>query len=147
MAKAFDKAKTNTEKKNSKKWYIINTKEYRYPIWALPIIPFCWMYDKITKWLYNRRKWTDEKAIKVLDKALVKILKWDFKEQFFYCRIHTFGGGALFHHVPLFYRPWAKKFDYDLKEFLIEKYETADYIKTIEQEDTFDYYLEFREKK
>ena len=41
----FDNAKK--EKKNKRKWYIINGKKYSYYIWALPILPIVLLADKI----------------------------------------------------------------------------------------------------
>lgn len=148
MATTFNKAKErqNKEKKNKKKWWIINTKKYSYYIWALPIIPFCWMYDKIVNLIDKSRKWNEAKAEKILNKTLPKILKWDDDEKNYYLYIRHFYGFN-WERVPFIYRKWSKKFSYRLKEYLLDKYENELYIKKVETEDCNEwYYITFTEK-
>ena len=146
MATTFDKAKENGKKKNKKKWWIINTKNYSYYIWALPIIPFCWMYDKIVELIDKSRKWDEAKAEKILNKTLPKILKWDDDEKNYYLYIRSYYGFN-WERVPFIYRKWSKKFSYRLKEYLLDKYENELYTKKVEKEDYDDfYYITFTEK-
>ena len=147
MATTFDKAKENGKKKNKKKWWIINTKNYSYYIWALPIIPFCWVYDKIVNLIDKSRKWDEAKADKILNKTLPKMLKWDEEEKNYYLYIRSFYGFN-WERVPFIYRKWSKKFSYRLKEYLLDKYENELYTKKVEKEDYDDfYYITFTEKK
>ena len=146
MATTFDKAKENGKKKNKKKWWIINTKNYSYYIWALPIIPFCWVYDKIVDLIDKSRKWDEAKADKILNKTLPKMLKWDEEEKNYYLYIRSFYGFN-WERVPFIYRKWSKKFSYRLKEYLLDKYENELYTKKVEKEDYDDfYYITFTEK-
>ena len=146
MATTFDKAKENGKKKNKKKWWIINTKNYSYYIWALPIIPFCWVYDKIVNLIDKSRKWDEAKADKILNKTLPKMLKWDEEEKNYYLYIRSFYGFN-WERVPFIYRKWSKKFSYRLKEYLLDKYENELYTKKVEKEDYDDfYYITFTEK-
>ena len=148
MATTFDKVKErqNKEKKNKKKWWIINTKNYSYYIWFLPIIPFCWMYDKIVKLIDKSRKWDEEKAEKIINKTLVKILEWDEDAKNYYVYIRRYHGFN-WERVPFIYRKWAKKFSYRLKDYFLEKYENELYIKEVETEDYNEWhYVTFIEK-
>ena len=146
MATTFEKAKENGKKKNKKKWWIINTKNYSYYIWALPIIPFCWVYDKIVNLIDKSRKWDEAKADKILNKTLPKMLKWDEEEKNYYLYIRSFYGFN-WERVPFIYRKWSKKFSYRLKEYLLDKYENELYTKKVEKEDYDDfYYITFTEK-
>ena len=146
MATTFDKAKENGKKKNKKKWWIINTKDYSYYIWALPIIPFCWVYDKIVNLIDKSRKWDEAKAEKILNKTLPKILKWDDDEKNYYLYIRSYYGFD-WERVPFIYRKWSKKFSYCLKEYFLDKYENELYTKKVEKEDYDDfYYITFSEK-
>ena len=146
MATTFDKAKENGKKKNKKKWWIINTKNYSYYIWALPIIPFCWVYDKIVNLIDKSRKWDEAKADKILNKTLPKMLKWDEEEKNYYLYIRSFYGFN-WERVPFIYRKWSKKFSYRLKEYFLEKYENELYTKRVETEDYNEwYYITFTEK-
>ena len=146
MATTFDKAKENGKKKNKKKWWIINTKDYSYYIWALPIIPFCWVYDKIVNLIDKSRKWDEAKAEKILNKTLPKILKWDDDEKNYYLYIRSYYGFD-WERVPFIYRKWSKKFSYCLKEYFLDKYENELYTKKVEKEDYDDfYYITFTEK-
>ena len=146
MATTFDKAKEKGKKKNKKKWWIINTKNYSYYIWALPIIPFCWVYDKIVKLIDKSRKWDEAKADKILNKALPKMLEWDEDEKNYYLYIRRYHGFD-WCRVPLIYRKWSKKFSYRLKEYFLEKYENELYTKRVETEDYNEwYYITFTEK-
>jgi hypothetical protein len=148
MTTTFDKAKErqNKEKKNKKKWWIINTKNYSYYIWALPIIPFCWVCDKIESLIDKSLKWNEEKAKKILDKTLPKILKWDEEEKNYYLYIRSYYGFN-WERVPLIYKKWSKKFSYCLKEYFLDKYENELYIKKVEREDYGEwYYITFTEK-
>ena len=149
MATTFDKAKErqSKEKKNKKKWWIINTKNYSYYIWALPIIPFCWICDKIESLIDKSLKWNEEKAEKILNKTLPKILKWDDDEKNYYLYIRSYYGFN-WERVPFIYRKWSKKFSYRLKEYLLDKYENGLYTKKVEKKDYDDfYYIIFTEKK
>lgn len=148
MATTFDKAKErqNKEKKNRKKWWIINTKKYSYYIWALPIIPFCWICDKIESLIDKSRKWDETKAEKILNKTLPKILKWDEDEKNYYLYIRSCYGFN-WERVPFIYKKWSKKFSYSLKEYFLNKYENELYIKKVETEDCNEwYYITFTEK-
>ena len=146
MATTFDKAKEKGKNKNKKKWWIINTKDYSYYIWALPIIPFLWMFDKIESLIDKSLKWDEAKAKKILDKTLPKILEWDDDEKNYYLYIRRYYGFN-WERTPIIHRKWSKKFSYSLKEYFLEKYENELYTKRVETEDYNEWhYITFTEK-
>lgn len=140
----FNKAKRK-KINNSKKWYVINTKNYQVYFWALPILPIIIMIDKFENWQYERRTWNDEKAKKVLDKILPKVLEWVEEDNaFYYCM--SWSSWSLYNHAPFGYRKWVKKFNYELQKFIRYNYEDEKYIKTIEDNDYDDIWIKFSEK-
>lgn len=142
MAK-FNKAK----KKPKKKWWIIHTKNYSYHIIALPLIPFCLLTEKIEKKAYAKRVWSEEKATKVLNKILPKVLEWNEEDQaFWYCM--QWSEYTLYSKAPLRYKKWVRKFRYQLQKFIKTGYENPHYIKSVE-EGSYGYetWIKFVEKK
>lgn len=138
--KTFDNAKT----KRNKKWYVIKIKDYVFYIWLLPLFPFVFALEKLNNWRYNRLKWNEEKATKILNKTLPKCLDWVAEDKaFYYCM--GWQDNGLWTKAPLFHRKWVKKFKYELHQFIKNGYENANYIKTVE-EDYYDTWIKFTEK-
>lgn len=136
-------AKFNKVKKEKKSW-VISTKKYSYAWWALPLIPVVEIIDYIQNKIDSHRIWSDEKAKKVLDKVLPKVL--DYVEEdnaFYYCMDWSEWG--LFDNAPLIYRKWVKKFKYRLHKFIQDNYENEDYVKTFEN-DGYYVWVKFSEK-
>ena len=141
MAK-FDKAKK--EKKNKRKWYIINGKKYSYYIWALPIIPFVLLVDKIQEEASKRRVWSEKRATKILDYVLPQVLEWVEEDNaFYYCM--QWGVSSLWRKARRRDRKWAFKFDWRLHNFIKDGYENAEYTKSIDK-DYDDTWVKFVEK-
>ena len=137
--KKFDYAK----KVNSKKWWIIRIKNYNFYIWGLPFVPFILLANKFKDWQYNRLEWNETTAKKVLDHVLPYKLEWVEEDNaYYYCMdwIPSFT-----RHAPLLYKKWARKFSYKIAEYLRDKYEHEDYIKTIEF-DGYDTWIKFEKK-
>lgn len=141
----FDKAKT-IEKKNDRKWYKIYGKKYTYYIWALPLLPFVLLIDKIKDCQDKRRIWSDERATKALDYVLPKVLDWvEDDKAFYYCM--EWGYSRLWRKARVRDRKWAHKFDWRLHKFIQEGYENAEYIKTVETDDYYETWVKFVEKE
>ena len=141
--KAFDKAKV-PKKKNKKKWWIVHTKRNSYHIIALPLIPFCELYDKARDYASSRRVWSDTKAVTVLNAVLPHLLEWSEEDQaFYYCM--DWGESALWKFAPRRYRKWTRKFKYKLHQFILDKYEHPQYKKIIENE-CYECWVKFIEK-
>lgn len=142
MAK-FNKAKN---KLKIKKW-LIHTKKYSYHIIALPLIPICLLLDKIEEKAYAKRVWSEEKATKVLNKILPKVLEWNEEDQaFWYCM--QWRESTLSSKAPLGYRKWVWKFRCQLQKFIQEGYENPHYIKSVEEGSYgYDTWIKFVEKK
>lgn len=141
--KNFDKAKKQN-KSNNKKWYILHTKNYSYYIWALPLLPFVILVDYIKHWYYNRLIWSNERAIKVLNKALPKIIEWvEADKSFYYCM--DWGTSQLYNRAPFFSRKWARKFAWKLHRFIKEEFEIEGYKKSIETDNYEEVWVRFSE--
>ena len=140
--KDFSYAKMRQEKQSRKKWWIINGKKYSYYIWALPLIPFVLLYDKISDYLYARRVWSEEKATKVLNYVLPHVLEWvEEDEAYYYCM--DWGYSRLWRKAPLTMRKWARKFSYNLHQFIKNGYQKDGYEKTIEG-DRYETWIKFK---
>lgn len=83
--------------------------------------------------------WNEEKAKKVLDKMLPRILEWNKEENHYWCHIRKYGWWYSQNRIPFYYRKWTNKFSYELKKYLIEKYELKYYTKEIL--DDYDWHL------
>ena len=127
----FDKAKV-PKKKNSKKWYIINGKKYSYYIWALPLLPFVILYDTLEERANKRRVWSAERATKVLNYVLPKVLEWVEEDKaYYYCM--DWGTSDLWRKAKHRDRKWARKWEYDLRDFIKDGYENENYSKIVEK--------------
>lgn len=131
--KSFSYAKTRKEKQNHKKWWIINGEKYSYYIWVLPVIPFAFLYDKISDYLYARRVWDEKKAIKVLNYVLPHVLEWvEEDEAYYYCM--DWRHCILWEKAPFTMRKWTIKFSANLHQFIKDGYQVDGYEKTIEND-------------
>lgn len=144
MTKAFDKAR---QTKNNKKWYVIYTKNYSIYLWALPIAPFAIAIEKFNDWYYKRLEWNEQRATKVLNRVLPKVLEWVEEENaYYYCM--DWGTRNLWAGAAAIDRKWARKFQYSLQNYIQDSYENADYIKVVEkaQASWDDTWIKFIEK-
>lgn len=148
--KSFDAAKKRQLKSRTprKKWWIIETKRYRYYIWAAPLIPFVELANTIKARAYKKMKWDESTATKVLDKVLPKELEWVEEDNAFYFNM-DWNFRFLWLKAPIRYRKWANKFAYELHEFIEKGYENPLYTKTVNKEDgySYDVWVRFEEKK
>lgn len=134
----FEKAKN----KPKKPWYMVNTKNYQIPLWALPIAPFVIGISKLSDWFYGRIKWDERKATKVLNHVLPKILDYDKDESaYYYCM--DWGTYILWDKAPLRYRCFAKKYHLSLHSFIKNGYMVKGYCKSVIN-DGYDEWVEFR---
>ena len=139
----FDKAK-ETKKKSNKKWYIINGKKYSYYIWALPLLPFVILYDVMSQRADKRRVWSTERATKVLNHVLPKVLEWVEKDKaYYYCM--GWSTSSLWRGAKRIDRKWANKWQYQLRDFIKEGYENEHYSKSVEK-DYYDTWVKFEER-
>ena len=138
----FDKAKET--KKNTKKWYIINGKRYSYYIWALPLVPFVTLYDVMSQRADKRRVWSAERATKVLNHVLPKVLEWVEEDKaYYYCM--DWGTSNLWRSAKRTDRKWAQKWQYQLRDFIKEGYENEHYSKSVEK-DCYETWIKFEER-
>lgn len=138
----FDKAKE--PKKNSKKWYVINGKRYSYYIWALPLVPFVTLYDVMSQRADKRRVWSAERATKVLNHVLPKVVEWVEEDKaYYYCM--DWGTSNLWRSAKRSDHKWAQKWQYQLRDFIKEGYENEHYSKSVEK-DYCDTWVKFTER-
>lgn len=134
----FEKAKN----KPKKPWYMVNTKNYQIPLLALPIAPIVIGISKLSDWFYNRTKWDERKATKVLNHVLPKILDYDEDENAYrYCM--DWGTYNLWLKAPLRYRHFVYKYDFKLHSFIKNGYMVKGYSKSVIN-DGYDEWVEFR---
>ena len=148
MSKTFISAKKRVEKKkrnhNSKKWWIIKFKEYKIPLYLLPIAIFIIPYNETNKAIDKRIKWSDKKATKIFDIMLPKVLSWSEKDEYYYGFFRRTGFFSL--GEPLFgYKKWFNKYRHKLLNFLVNEYENELYIKNIEKGYEW-YFITFKER-
>ena len=140
----FDKAKTQQENKNKKKWYIIHGKRYTYCILALPLVPFVTLYDVMSQRADKRRVWSAERATKVLNHVLPKVLEWVEEDKaYYYCM--EWRPGNLWRKAKYIDRKWARKWEYQLPEFIKNNYQNENYSKSVEK-DYYDTWVKFEER-
>lgn len=135
----FEKAKN----KPKKPWYMVNTKNYQIPFWVLPIVPIVISISKLSDWFYDRIKWDERKATKVLNHVLPKILDYDEDEDaYYYCM--DWGTYNLRHKAPLRYRRFVYKYDFKLHSFIKDGYMAKGYTKSVIKNYCDDEWVEFR---
>lgn len=134
----FEKAKN----KHKKPWYMVNTKNYQIPVWALPIAPFMIGISKLSDWFYDHIKWDERKATKVLNHVLPKILDYNKDEDaYYYCM--DWGTYNLWDKAPLRCRRFVYKYDVQLQSFIKDKYMVKGYCKSVIN-DGYEEWVEFR---
>ena len=95
--KDFEKAKTKKQRRSPRRFNIAG---YNYLLWyEIPFVPFMLLSD----WQYNRMKWDEKKATKVLDKILPAKLEWVPEDNaFYYCMDYEPNG--LVNKAPFYYK-------------------------------------------
>lgn len=137
--------KQKQKKKSNRKWYIFNCGNYSYYIWALPIVPFIVLCDKIKDYNYKRRVWNKEKATKILNYILPQVLEWVEEDGAFYYSM-DWNYTYLWRKARRRDRKWARKFAHNLHLFVKEEYENTEYFKMIEVERYGEVWIKFVEK-
>ena len=135
--KDFEKAKIKKQKRSPRRFNIAG---YDYLLWyEIPFVPFMLLSD----WQYNRMKWDEKKATKVLNKILPAKLEWVPEDNaFYYCMDYEPNG--LVNKAPFYYKRWVGKFRYELHQFVAKGYQNADYNKTII--DDYGQWVKFEER-
>jgi hypothetical protein len=137
----FEKAK---KKNDRKKWWIVNIGNYQVYLWGLPIMPFILARDKFSVWQYKRLVWDENKATKMLNRILPKMLEWVEEDNAYYFCME-WGYSNFQYQVPVWHRKWVRKFASRLREFVRDGYENPKYIKEHEN-DGYDEWVKFTEK-
>lgn len=109
------------------------------------MIPFAKLSERIKTKKYNNLVWSEEKAKKILDKILPKVLVYDTKNDEYYFATNWNVRTLLVKYAPIRWKKWTDKFSSSLCKYLKDTYENKDYIKTIE-EDFEGSWIIFKEK-
>lgn len=146
--KDFDYAKTRAEKAKTKKkkWWVINTKNYSFYIWAIPLIPFVLLADYIKDRNYKKQEWSEEKAKKVIGHVLPYILEYDPVEDNYWFS-DEWSPYAFERKAPFYLRKWAHKFAYEIKDYVFTTYEKEGWIKTVDDEVAWDKWVIFKKEE
>lgn len=143
--KGFEYAKKKNANRNKKKWWIVNCGRHDVYLWGLPFYPLYLLSEKIIDWQYEHLIFTEERANRVLDQVLPKILDYDEEEKEYYC-FYEWGTSHFWRKANIFNKKWAKKFSYQLREHLIGNYEHPRYTKSIKYNDYDSTEIIFKEK-
>ena len=139
---SFDKAKVKKVKKGLPR---ICIGDYQVIFFALPLLPIVMLLDALHDWQYNRLVWSEEKATKVLDAILPRVLEWVEEDNaFYYCA--DWSGIALLDKAPFRYKKWVKKYYWRLHDFVKDGYQNPDYDKTVEDDAFGDCWIKFTAK-
>lgn len=139
---SFDKAKVKKVKKDFPR---ICIGDYQVIFFALPLLPIVMLLDALHDWQYNRLVWSEEKATKVLDAILPRVLEWVEEDNaFYYCS--GWSGAALIDKAPFRYKKWVKKYYWRLHDFVKDGYQNPDYDKTVEDDAFGDCWIKFTAK-
>ena len=141
--KDFEYAKTRKKNRHDK-WYMIHTKHYSFCFLVLPLFPIVWLYDHIRRWISEKRVWEERKAKHVLDYMLPHLLNYNNEKDYYYYRVNACAPLSV-RKAPFLYRKWSRKFDYQLKWYLIDNYEREGYKKEISK-NYDDTYIKFFKK-
>ena len=138
MNKEVIKAMNRKEKKvsNFRKWWRKN--DYK----VLRIIFFyIWFYqiisEKITNWLNNRQKWSEERANEILNYYIPRRASWVEDEQEFYFFDNGFGWNRSFAKKYLKRKDrrfWSVNTGYcggDMRQYLMNKFELEGFTKEV----------------
>ena len=136
MNKNFDRAFANKPKKNRKPWYIINIKNYSYYIWALPIIPFYWIYEKISDAIEKSRVWDAKRAERIIARVFPLVAEVDKEAGTLTRCFRTWHFGDTWkYECKAIDKKFAKKFDHQITQYLKDTFEMEGYTKIIEDDD------------
>jgi hypothetical protein len=88
--------------------------------------------------------WSAERATKVLNHVLPKVLEWVEEDKaYYYCM--DWGTSNLWRGAKRTDRKWAQKWQYQLRDFIKEGYENELYSKSVEK-DYYDTWVKFEER-
>lgn len=107
--------------------------------WALIYIP----YDMLKNYIYSKQSWSTEKATKIINNVLPKILEKD-EDSFWY--YSDWSPSLIINNTPWYYKSWASKYSYNLRDFIKNEYTNEKYTKTLE-DDWDGYWVKFTPKE
>ena len=139
----FDKAKKKEVSRNDK-WHIVKWREFCCPFWLYPLIPVALASKKFEEWNYDRKKWSEKRATRMLHRILPHYLEWVEEENAYYFDMDNYYR-YMYTKARFFDKAWGRKFEYELYAFIRDGYENEDYIKSEERYEGR-LYIKFTEK-
>ena len=147
MRNTFDEAKTKKNKKTSKFMRV------DFELWGIPCecnvllvplaVPVCFLAH-CEKTYRDSLEWSEKKAEKLLDKRLGKVLEWDEEEKaYWFCM--NWNSEYFKSKAPFGMRTWAKKYNFQVLQYLENGYHHPIYRKLTEVDKWGDKWLKFEE--
>lgn len=135
-----------SNRKPRKKWWIITTKKYTIPLYLLPISLFIIPVHELSLWIDKqfRVKCDEEKCKKALDKLMPRILVWSIEDEYYYTQFRICSCPEFEKYAPIGMKRFAKNCSYQLRNYLVDKYEMEGFTKKIERDYDW-YHVEFKE--
>lgn len=149
MRNTFDEAKeraTKTRKPPKKNYFnvkiTLHDTVYNINFLLVPIAIAVDYYEYYKNKWYHSLAWNEEKATKLLDRTLPKVLEYvEEKNAYYYntaWRSIYFTGKA-----PFGMRTWARKFRNEVIEFIEKGYENPNYTKIVEDDYGYEKWVKF----
>ena len=132
--KDFEKIKKrslNQEKQKKERFIVHIGKTYQFHVLLFPIAIPIMIIEQIENYYYSKLKWEDRNPDKVIDKILLKELRYNSGKNEYYCNMDWV---LMKEHAPLFSKKWSSKFYFKLKDYLQHEYEKEGYIKSFEDD-------------
>lgn len=111
-----------------------------FPIWIVVLIK-----NEISESIYRNMEWSDSRAIRILDKVLPHEVEICDDELCYCTEWHN--PWAIGHHLHFGDKIYARKFNYEILEYLKTKYQIDGYEKRLELPSDFEHWIVFSKIK
>ena len=148
MRKNFDEAKRKATKENKpkKQWGQVTVNLYgvvhEMHFLLVPLAIAISTYDHLNNKYYTSLAWDETKATKLLDKRLGKILEYVPEDDAYYFCM-GWSSSYLMDKAPFGMRTWARKYYFEVKNFIKDGYTNPHYTKTVEKDEYHDEWVKF----
>lgn len=154
MTNTFDKAKERArkeaEKKNKPKsdYFDVEFKlfdrAFKTNVMLVPLAVVLGTIAHLKDKYYNSLEWSEEKATKLLDRTLPKVLEWVEEDNAYYFCMN-WNSSYFTDSAPIGFRTWGRKYNYQVVQFIKNGYQNEYYYKTVEIDRYDDEWVKFEE--
>lgn len=148
MRNTFDEAKKKNRPKREGfkvRFNFLGEEFYVNPL-LIPVALVVGTVEYIDNKYYQSLEWSDEKATKLLDKRLGKVLEYVPQDDAYYFCM-GWGSSYLTDKAPFGMRRWARKYYFEVKNFIRDGYTNPHYTKTVEKDKYYDEWVKFEPVK